>query len=741
MIGFVVSPTCSSPHPQRPLRFNCDLVVQHGLRVAQHLGATCARSVPVLRVFALAALLALSACGTGPVHDAGRPRGDFGTSEEPHQEDPDALSVQEAYMVGDALYLRYKIAGHDSLGKVMLGGESSTTIASWRTSSFAASVGVEARLSRLEDLSPESWAAHSGRGRKVAVSDASRWRTTLRDLYRSISPAQPGYGAVVDVLGVYDMFVYYDRFGALRTVPLEYKPPEISVQSSYRLEELLHPAMSGLARIFDTHAAPASALLLDTGDADAGSYAFVFIDVTKNEIVFVRPNPSSDKRSGRLSPKLLTEATLHLTTSQLRGVIEQPFTSLARVLTLARSTTLDLIDPRGLLPPPAGDLPPAGLKPGMDLEVWERELDRLLRSKSVRGKIRFLIDGEEFFPRFIDVLSRANQSVHLRIYIFDNDDVALRIADLLKRRSAKIEVKVLVDGLGTIFGAAAHPDSPQAGQSVSGSVLSYLTRDSGIELRVMANPLFFGDHTKVIIVDDRTAFLGGMNIGREYRYEWHDLMLEVTGPVVDNLRGRFHKAWAEQGLLGDVRRFLTRVKPVNVEADESDYPIRVLETSPRRQQILKAQIAAIRRAQQRIFIQNAYFTSDAILYELALARRRGVDVRVILPFQSDAGLIDRSNATAANTMLANGIRVFIYPGMSHIKGAVYDGWACMGSANFDSLSLRVNREANLATSHAPAVQAFVDRVFLADMAKSVELTEPFPRRWSDFLVELLADRM
>ena len=77
--------------------------------------------------------------------------------------------------------------------------------------------------------------------------------------------------------------------------------------------------------------------------------------------------------------------------------------------------------------------------------------------------------------------------------------------------------------------------------------------------------------------------------------------------------------------------------------------------------------------------------------------------------------------------------------MSHLKAAVYDGWACLGSANLDRLSLRTNHEMNLATSHAPAVEDLLARVFTVDMEKSLELQEPLPGNWSDYLAELLAD--
>ena len=112
-----------------------------------------------------------------------------------------------------------------------------------------------------------------------------------------------------------------------------------------------------------------------------------------------------------------------------------------------------------------------------------------------------------------------------------------------------------------------------------------------------------------------------------------------------------------------------------------------------------------------------------------------------MPYRNDSALITRSNVLVANAMLRNGIRVYIYPGMSHLKAAIYDGQACLGSANLDNLSLRTNREMNLATSHPPAVDALREQVFHIDMEKSVELTSPLPSNWSDYLAELLADSL
>ena len=105
------------------------------------------------------------------------------------------------------------------------------------------------------------------------------------------------------------------------------------------------------------------------------------------------------------------------------------------------------------------------------------------------------------------------------------------------------------------------------------------------------------------------------------------------------------------------------------------------------------------------------------------------------------GRCARSNVLAANAMFRSGIRVYLYPGVSHVKAAIYDGWACLGSANLDKLSLRVNKELNLATSHRETVQALEQQLFDPDFEKSTEMTRPLEEHWSYCLAELLADQL
>ena len=590
----------------------------------------------------------------------------------------------------------------------------------------------------IADLPAENWAPQAGE--HVLVFDAIQWQLILESVQISVTPTDRRYGSVVNVLDEQDLFHYYDEFGTLRTVPLVFKPDAVRVKETYRLDQVVAQSMPRVRKKLSEGGDPPQYALLNTGHESEGGYPFVFLDFRRQRAFFLRSMPVERPQAGALPISTTIETAGHLTTSHIRVIVEQPVSALTRLFTLATRSTTTMLDPRGRLPIAQEPITPVVDRTGMDLTQWEATLDKMTGKPAPKGRITTLVDGREFFPRLIDSVSAAEKSLRLRTYIFDNDDYAFTFAELLKRRSSDIDIRVMVDGLGTISAAAAQPEYQPAGTTAGGPVLEYLKADSNIEVRMLANPWLTGDHTKSIIVDDRIAFVGGMNIGREYRYEWHDLMFELSGPVVDVLRKDFEKTWTRQRPFGDFLAPLRVVRPVNAPTEDM-YPVRVLTTSSEDTQILKAQIAAIRNSQQRIYIQNAYFTSDAILYELVMARRRGVDVRVILPVRSDFGLIDRANAIAANKMIANGIRVYIYPRMSHVKGAIYDGWACLGSANFDTLSLQINKELNIATSHPPFVEELLQRVFVADLEQSVELTEPFPNEWHDFLTGLIADML
>ena len=572
----------------------------------------------------------------------------------------------------------------------------------------------------------------------VPVLGIEKWYLLRDRLLRSVVPDN-GTGLVIDF--VYDeYFLFYNREGKFQATRLLDKPADYRVHANLRFDEFMRRGRPILDEFLAEQGIAQTELVFNTGDAGSYSLPFLYLNTERHLLVFVRNVPMRTAAVNTVPGLKRIQAFGHVLQSHLINLIQRPISSLYRLFFVVTDTavsTLTLDWTTGLSEksvPALSDLPP------MDLELWERDLDKISRSPLSSGSVDILVDGEAFFTRFIDTVTSAENSVQLQTYIFDNDDYAVKIAELLKRRSNEgVDVKVLLDGLGTISGTMTESQSLPEQHTPPGSVRYLLESDSQVNVRQKSNPWFTGDHVKSIIIDHETGFVGGMNIGREYRYDWHDLMMEIKGPVVDILSREFQLAWAHAGPLGDLGYLFSVVKPTERHPSDQGYPLRVLLTSTGNYEIYNAQLQAIRRSQRYIYIQNAYFTDDTLLRELVLARRRGVDVRVIIPMETDHGPINRSNVLAANLMLKHGIRVFIYPGFSHVKASIYDGWVCVGSANFDRLSLRLNRELNIASSEPEVAEQLLERVFEPDFRGSPELTEPIPDRWIDHLVEIIGD--
>ncbi len=658
--------------------------------------------------------------------------------------DTSVLLAEQAYISDNRLFIQFRHQS-ETIDSFAILPDLDVTLVSGTSTTLALQQVVEQYnnlpLAQLSYIDPEQWIEYTHELQALPVAGVALWREFRDRLFASITPKKPGTGVVVEFLKREELFFYYDEQGLLHSVPLHDKPAELSTRDTFIFSQLLTEAVPLLSEyISAARGAGAPALLFNTGDTADYGYPFIYANRESGQVVFLRRMPGDPECCGPTGA-LLPDALVHTTRSHLECFLRQPIGSVARLFSLVSFKLVDTVTPKPVIFLKDQPIPPVSDNEPMDAEAWEQELSELAYSPLTQGSIEYLVDGAAFFARLVDAIQSAEESIDIRLYIFDNDDYALKIADLLKQRSKQVEVRVLVDGLGTISAASARSPSTPEQYKPPPRIIRYLESNSEIDVRTVLNPWLAGDHTKTILIDRRIAFLGGMNIGREYRYDWHDLMVELRGPVVDEIQTNFEKAWRLQAFLGDIRAALYRPgKPVN-EPQPNDVPIRLLFTKPGDSQILRTQLAAIARANQRIYIENAYFTSDDIIFELAMARRRGVDVRIIIPYQSDSGIIDRSNVRAINAMLVNGIRVYIYPGESHIKGAVYDGWICLGSANFDQLSLRMNKELNIATSSPVAVQGFLDQVILPDFEKSVELKEQLPKKWSDFLMETIADQL
>lgn len=584
-----------------------------------------------------------------------------------------------------------------------------------------------------------SWRVQDDSLRPIPILHASDFARFRDRVVEGRVPTNGRSAIAVDMGHDFDVALFFDQQGHFRTVQGAL-PEGVEIVERYSLEEFLELAPETLERLLAEQGIFAREVLFNTGDQEDDALPFLYVNLDRDLGAFVRI-----RRLGALRPPPetvvpITPSITHFFRSHSTSLVNRPMSSLTRLLFAFTSAATDTFDAAPLPLITRQPIPDLYQGPGMDLDEWESELDRLTGRTSDRGELEFLLDGEAFFSRLEGAIREAQRKIDIRIYIFDNDDVALDIADRLRARSNQgIDIRVLLDGMGTLAASTIPPAELPMNYEVPSSIGSYLESGSNVRVRQLPNPFFTGDHSKAILVDEERAFVGGMNIGREYRFEWHDMMVEVTGPVVTRLSNDFDVAWAGAGPFGDLGELFARIGARRTSSDQSGYPIRVLYTSVTASEIRKTQLEAIRNARSYIYVENAYLTDDAFFYELVRARRRGVDVRVVVSMRSDQGQLTRDNILTANALFENGIRVYIYPGMSHLKAAVFDGWACVGSANLDQLSLRINKELNLATSVPEAVEALVEALFEKDFASSPEMQEPFAERWVDSLWELVGD--
>jgi cardiolipin synthase len=597
--------------------------------------------------------------------------------------------------------------------------------------------------SLLSFLGSAEWHERSLGLEPIPVFDGAFWRKFQARLLLPLIPEGPGSGVVLS-LDPHEFVFFRDSENELAVEPYDnaiLRSGRTHIVRTYTAAELTASAIDALEELLHSDGGDSRCAIFWTGVHRNDSLPFLYIDLDTQIALLLKFRIAGPRRDSVWREALLTIDHI-VVDSTLWAAVENPASTVHRLFWLVAHNIHDTARAIYYLPDAHQPLAPAGGGAGMDLEAWEKELNRSSGTRSVSGQIEFLIDGEEYFSRLEAAIEAAEHSIDIRTFIFDRDDYSVRVAKLLKDRSQAIAIRVLVDGIGTRGEGIVDPLSLPADVELPDSIIDYLKDESSVAVRVQNNPFFTADHVKTTIIDGRLAFTGGMNIGREYRFDWHDMMVQVRGPVVQTLEFEFEKQWTRTGLFGDVRLFvhqLTHRNPSEAKT-QAGYPVRVLLTTPSNSAIYNAQLAAVRRAGSYIYIENPYFCDDTFLKELIKARRRGVDVRVVLPERGNHQLMARSNNVTANYLFQNGIRVYFYPKMTHVKAAVYDGWTCVGSANFDRLSFRDNLELNLATSNSTVARDVLEKLFYPDFKASREMTEPTPTSWLDELSEKAGDR-
>jgi cardiolipin synthase A/B len=337
--------------------------------------------------------------------------------------------------------------------------------------------------------------------------------------------------------------------------------------------------------------------------------------------------------------------------------------------------------------------------------------------------------GSEAYPAMLDAIARARDSVCLETYILNDDAVGERFAHALcERARAGVTVRLIYDAIGCI----ALPRSflrPLAGAGVA--LLEYHPIAPWRERFMLSRR----DHRKILVVDDRVAFTGGLNIGCEYIPEseggegWHDMHCRIVGPVVQDFARLFRRVWIREG---------GRPYPVprpGAQPLPGGSLARVLDNSKmrRRWSIRRAYLRAINRAVRSITVMNAYFLPDhGICAALRRAVRRGVRVRIIVPDVSDVPVVAYASRYLSAKLVRDGVEILCWPErMMHAKTAVVDSvWATIGSYNLDTRSLHYNLEVGIEVVD-PAFGAEMDAQFEADARRclpmSIDAWERRPR--------------
>jgi len=327
--------------------------------------------------------------------------------------------------------------------------------------------------------------------------------------------------------------------------------------------------------------------------------------------------------------------------------------------------------------------------------------------------------GPDAFAAVQKAIEEAQTEVLVETYILKDDDTGQGLLHLLARAVKRgVKVRVLADAAG----------------SWSTKRRFWRQMEShGIKTRLFHpligrfRDLLLRDHRKIIVVDRRIAFTGGMNIGNEYGSSrsiesgtaWRDSHVRIEQSSAWEMAVVFNEGWVRAG--GAPLRFSA------YEATSAVSPrVMVLDSRSGRGHQETASILAVTMAaaRKRLWVTNAYFAPHpGVLQRMCRAARRGVDVRLLLPGKSDMPLVRRAGHGSYATLLASGVRVFEYqPAMLHAKTLVVDDYVSMiGSSNLDYRSYYFNAECNVLILD-PEIGQGMARTFTEDLSCSQEIT-------------------
>jgi cardiolipin synthase len=334
------------------------------------------------------------------------------------------------------------------------------------------------------------------------------------------------------------------------------------------------------------------------------------------------------------------------------------------------------------------------------------------------NEITILKNGNETFPAIFHAIENAKHHVHLEYYIIDNDEIGKQLKDILIRKAKQgVEVRVIYDDVGSWQLPSRYIKELQR----NGVKIDCFMK---VRFPMLTSRVNYRNHRKIVVVDGKIGFTGGLNFADRYMYGvkglgiWRDTHLMVKGGAATALQIVFMADWffVSKEILSGEAYFKTfrpgtgkKLVQIVSSGPDSDW-----------ESIGQAYFSAIASAREKVFIASPYMIPPSdIIYAMKTAALGGIDIRVLLPGKSDAIITKWGTNSYLEELLETGVKIYLYqPGFMHSKLMVVDGiFSTVGTANLDSRSLETNFEVN-AMIYDKEIAAAIEKQFLDDLNQS-----------------------
>lgn len=358
------------------------------------------------------------------------------------------------------------------------------------------------------------------------------------------------------------------------------------------------------------------------------------------------------------------------------------------------------------------------------------------------SEIEIYTNGQEKFDGLLKDINNARHHIHVQYYIFSDDKIGYIVRDaLIKKAHEGVKIRILYDDVGSWDTKNRFFDEMKK-EGIE--VFPYLK----VAFPNLTSKVNYRNHRKVVVIDGRIGYMGGMNIADRYVYGnklgvWRDTHFRITGPGIFGLQASFLMDWyAVTNLLVNGKAFYPRLEA------HSDMKMQVVMSGPTTQwrTLMQAFIFCISNAKKRIYIQTPYFLpTEALNQALQMATLGGIDVRLMIPKRSDTRSAQMATYSYIDKMLKAGVRVYLYDqGFLHSKLLLIDDdLTCFGSSNFDFRSFEHNFEINAFVYQADFA-AKMKSMFEHDISQCTEITypqwrkRPFTKRLAESFMRLFA---